>query len=59
MADQMSAAWLAFARTGNSTTSALPAWPAYESGRRATMIFDLESRVADDPDAELRRALFA
>ncbi|MDX9996882.1 MAG: hypothetical protein RBS50_02870 [Phenylobacterium sp.] len=55
----MSAAWLAFARTGNSTTSALPAWPAYESGRRATMIFDLESRVADDPDAELRRALFA
>jgi para-nitrobenzyl esterase len=59
MADQMSAAWLAFARSGNPSTPALPAWPAYESGRRATMIFDLESRVADDPDGELRRALFA
>lgn len=57
MADQMSAAWLAFARTGKPAAPSLPAWPTYDAERRATMIFDLKSRVENDPDAELRRAL--
>ncbi|HEX2560873.1 carboxylesterase/lipase family protein [Phenylobacterium sp.] len=59
MADQMSAAWLAFARTGNPSTPALPAWPPYDAERRATMMFDLKCQVENDPDAELRRALAA
>ena len=57
LADQMSEAWLAFARTGNPAIPALPDWPAYETGRRATMIFNLESTVADDPMSEVRAIL--
>ena len=57
LAEQMSEAWLAFARTGSPATPALPDWPAYEPGRRATMVFNLESRVVDDPFPALRRAV--
>ncbi|MGH7015760.1 MAG: carboxylesterase/lipase family protein [Caulobacteraceae bacterium] len=57
LADQMAPAWLAFARTGDPNYGALPSWPAYERGRRATMIFDLESRVETDPWSDVRRAL--
>lgn len=57
MAKQMSAAWLAFARTGNPNTAAIPKWPAYEAGKRATMVFNLESKVVDDPYAATRQAV--
>ncbi len=57
LADQMSAAWLAFARTGDPNTADLPKWPAYDQARRPTMIFDVASRVVDDPDADVRRML--
>ena len=57
MADQMSEAWLAFARTGSPATAALPDWPAYEPKRRSTMIFNLESKIANDPMAEVREIL--
>lgn len=43
-------AWVAFARSGDPTCEALSDWPAYEEGRRATMILDDPCRVADDPD---------
>ena len=49
MAALMSASWIAFARTGNPDTPALPHWPRFDAGRRATMIFDLDPRVVDDP----------
>jgi para-nitrobenzyl esterase len=57
MADLMSEAWLAFARTGDPNNPLLPPWPAYDAKRRATMIFDLEPRAVDDPRAA-ERALF-
>ncbi len=57
LADQMSAAWLAFARTGNPNAGGAPNWPAYDAKTRATMIFNVESRVVDDPDAEVRQVL--
>jgi len=57
LADQMSEAWLAFARTGNPATPALPDWPAYDPNRRATMVFNLESRVVDDPYSAVRKVL--
>ena len=57
MADQMAPAWLAFARTGNPSTPALPVWPAYDLSSRATMIFDLESRIENDPLADVRRII--
>jgi para-nitrobenzyl esterase len=35
----------------------LPRWPAYDSKNRATMIFNLDSRVQNDPYSEIRRIL--
>jgi para-nitrobenzyl esterase len=57
MADQMSEAWLAFARTGNPAIATLPDWPAYDAGRRATMVFDLESKLVDDPYPGVRKVV--
>ena len=57
LAEQMSEAWLAFARTGRPGAGALPDWPAYEPGRRATMVFDLESKLVEDPYPAMRQAV--
>ena len=54
LADKMSAAWMAFARTGTPNTAGLPEWPAYSAESRKTMIFNNESRVVTDPESELR-----
>ena len=40
--------WLEFARTGR------PGWPAYEKGRRRTLLIDRMDTVAEDPDREMR-----
>ena len=58
LAEQMSAAWIAFARTGNPNTAAIPPWPAFSAGERATMVFGAKSRVANDFRGE-ERALLA
>jgi para-nitrobenzyl esterase len=55
LADQMSEAWIAFARTGNPNTAAIPDWPAYDAQRRATMVFDTQTRVVDDYRGEERQ----
>jgi len=54
LADKVSDAWIAFARTGNPTTPKLPQWPAYDLQNRATMIFNDESRIENDPNKEER-----
>ena len=48
MAEVMSAAWTAFAHSGDPSTASLP-WPAYDLDRRTTMLFDEQSRAAADP----------
>jgi len=48
LADQMSAAWLAFARTGDPNTKAIPHWPAYGTKDRAAMVFDVTPKVVKD-----------
>lgn len=58
VADKMSEAFIAFARTGDPNHRGLPRWTPYELERRATMIFDVETRMVDDPRGEERR-LFA
>lgn len=55
VADVMSTALLAFARTGNPNTASLPPWPTYDLARRTTMVFDLESKVVNDPRGDERR----
>jgi para-nitrobenzyl esterase len=57
MADLMADAWIAFARSGNPNTPALPQWPTYGMNHRATMIFDLEPEVVIDPDRQERELL--
>jgi para-nitrobenzyl esterase len=48
VADQMSACWLAFARSGNPNNPAVPNWPSYESDGRATMVFNVQSKIIND-----------
>jgi len=59
LADKVSAAWLAFARSGNPNVSQLPPWTPFNGRERATMVFDNESRVVNDPIREHRLAMFS
>jgi para-nitrobenzyl esterase len=54
--DAMQNAWLAFARTGNPNHAGLPDWPKYEPGLRATMRFEVDSRLEHDPLSAERQA---
>jgi para-nitrobenzyl esterase len=57
LASQVSGAFANFARTGNPNHDGIPAWPAFDTDRRATLIFDREVRAATDPHGEERRAV--
>ncbi|HEV3041751.1 MAG TPA: carboxylesterase/lipase family protein [Candidatus Angelobacter sp.] len=48
-------AWIAFAKTGDPNNPAIPKWPAYDAASRATMIFDHDTRVENDPRGEIRK----
>jgi para-nitrobenzyl esterase len=54
LAAAMSATWAQFARTGKPDNAAIPAWPAYTTNERATMVFDTRCRVVNDPGREAR-----
>ena len=58
VADQMSEAFIAFARSGNPAHPGIPQWRPYELAARSTMVFDAESQLVDDPRGEERK-LFA
>jgi len=55
--DKMSGAWASFARSGNPNHKGLPNWPAFKADQRATMIFDNQCKVMNDPHGEERLAL--
>ena len=55
LAATMHEAWVNFIKTGSPQHPNLPEWPVYEPSRRATMQFDAESRVVDDPHGDERR----
>ncbi len=57
--EKMSGAWAAFARTGNPNHKGLPKWPAFKTDQRATMIFDNQCKVVNDPYGEERVTLAA
>jgi para-nitrobenzyl esterase len=58
LADKVSDAWIAFARTGDPNTPKLPRWPAYDAKGRATMVINNVSKVVNDPLREQRIAMF-
>jgi len=58
MSALMQDALLAFARSGNPNHPDLASWEPYTLPRRATMVFNVESRLEDDPRGAERR-LFA
>ena len=56
LAATMATAWANFARTGDPSQPGLP-WPAFDPGRCATMVFDRDCGMVDDPEAESRKLL--
>jgi para-nitrobenzyl esterase len=58
LADKVSDAWIAFARTGNPNTPKLPHWPEFTAKDRATMVINNASKVVNDPLREQRLAMF-
>jgi para-nitrobenzyl esterase len=54
LAEKTSAAWAAFARTGDPNSPKLPKWPAYSAASRDTMVFNNDCRVQSDPDRGAR-----
>jgi para-nitrobenzyl esterase len=57
LAAKVSEAWVAFTRTGDPSTTRLPKWPAYSAEARPTMLFNTDSRVAEDPERGPRIAM--
>ena len=58
VADQMSEAFIALARSGDPNHAGLPRWDRYELPRRQTLLVDVQSRMADDPRGD-ERAFFS
>ncbi|MDR0973103.1 MAG: carboxylesterase family protein [Prevotellaceae bacterium] len=57
LSDKMSDALLSFMRTGDPNCASIPEWPAYTPEQGATMIWNDECKVQNDPDREARKAL--
>jgi para-nitrobenzyl esterase len=55
LADQMSSAFIAFARTGNPNHRGIPRWRPYTLPRRGTLVINATSRLVDDPRGDERR----
>jgi para-nitrobenzyl esterase len=59
LAEQVSGAWVAFARSGNPNHKGLPQWNPFNAAQRPTMVFDSECNAVDDPYREERLAIKA
>jgi len=53
----MSAAWAAFARTGNPNHADMPHWPEFNPSEYPTMVFGDEIKRVNDPNQETRLAI--
>jgi para-nitrobenzyl esterase len=56
LSEQMMDAWIAFARTGNPNHENIPELPAYDKGKRSTILFNKEVTVEQDPYGNERAA---
>jgi para-nitrobenzyl esterase len=54
LADKVSGAWTAFARTGNPAAAGAPKWLPYTANERATMIINNEWKLVNDPRHDAR-----
>src|SRR6185436_15471380 len=52
---KFAASWVGFAKSGDTNHAGIPNWPAYDATKRATMIFDNDVRVENDPRSEIRK----
>jgi len=59
LAHVMSAAWAAFARTGNPDHADMPHWPPFNPDKYPTMLLGNEVALAEDPNRQERLALDA
>jgi para-nitrobenzyl esterase len=59
LAAKVSEAWLAFARKGDPNTKDLPRWAPFNTTERATMVFNNQSTVVNDPIRQERLAMFS
>jgi para-nitrobenzyl esterase len=57
LADRMSNAWVAFARTGNPNHAGLPKWEPFAADKRQTMMLGNDCRQVNDPYREERLAV--
>jgi para-nitrobenzyl esterase len=55
MSDQISDAFIAFARSGNPNHAGIPQWLPYTLSRRETMVFNNTSNLVNDPRGAERR----
>ena len=59
LAKKVSAAWVAFARTGDPNHPGLLQWPKFTTEKCPTMIFNTQCEAKDDPDTVERKAISA
>lgn len=55
MCERLASAWVSFATSGDPNNEKIPHWPAFDAVNRSTMIFDTDTRVENDPRAEMRQ----
>jgi para-nitrobenzyl esterase len=54
MCKRHASSWVAFASTGDPNNPEVPHWTPYDATNRATMIFDTNMRMENDPRGEMR-----
>jgi para-nitrobenzyl esterase len=59
LADQLTSAWVAFAKTGNPTNPRTGTWKAYDLSSRSTMVFGESTTLVEDPDGADRKLFMA
>lgn len=59
LAGKIADAWINFARKGDPNHAGLPVWPAFTAEKCPTMIFDTQSVMKNNPDAEEREVILA
>jgi para-nitrobenzyl esterase len=59
LATRISTAWTSFARTGNPNCKELPTWKPFDTAQRATMVFNDECKLVNNPNGAEQAVLHA